>query len=104
VLVIVYMAAFSLLTVYLPEAKRSIVIGYECLPNLPDKYKLACPFLSAELLSDNSYDEFQFYTKTSIMISRVILLTLWFAIFVCLAILIGQFLVHQRQRLMPTPS
>ena len=33
VIMIVYLILFSILTIYVPEAKRSIVIGYECLPN-----------------------------------------------------------------------
>ncbi|MGZ8330271.1 MAG: hypothetical protein ACXWVA_04405 [Rhodoplanes sp.] len=101
--VLIYMVAFTMLTVYVPYAQRSIVIGFQCLPDAQhvfdqSQYIAKCPFLGVEELSAVAFNEFQLLTKFSIAIARMLLIALWFAIFICLAFLIGQFLVYQMRR------
>jgi hypothetical protein len=101
--VLAYLVVFTLFTIYVPEAKRSIVIGFQCLPNaqqLSDlgKYVGVCPFLGLQDLNGAAYDEFLLWTRLSIAVTRTVLVALWFAIFICLAFMIGQFLVYQMRR------
>jgi hypothetical protein len=98
VIILVYMIVFSMLTIYVPEAKRSIVIGYECIPNAKVVFGSKCPFLDLEDLAGVAYDEFLLWTRMSIALTRSLLIALWFLFFICLASLIGQFLVFQMKR------
>ena len=98
VIILVYMILFSMLTIYVPEAKRSIVIGYECIPNAKVVFGSKCPFLDLEDLAGVAYDEFLLWTRMSIALTRSLLIALWFLFFICLASLIGQFLVFQMKR------
>lgn len=98
VIILVYMVLFSILTIYVPEAKRSIVIGYECLPNAKLVFGSKCPFLDLEDLAGVAYDEFLLWTRPSIALTRSLLIALWFMFFICLAALIGKFLVFQMKR------
>jgi hypothetical protein len=97
-LLLLYMGIFTLFTVYIPPAHRSIVIGYECLPDAKKVFEAKCPFLTIDDLSAAAFDEFVLWTKPSIMAIRVSLVALWFSVFICLASLIGQFLIYQMGR------
>lgn len=44
-IIVVYVLLFSLFTIQLPQAKRSIVVGYQCLANARLVYGADCPFL-----------------------------------------------------------
>ena len=96
--ILAYMILFSILTIYVPEAKRSIVIGYECLPDANKIFGSKCPFLDLGDLAGAAYDEFLLWTRPSIALTRSLLIALWFMFFICLATLIGQFLVFQMKR------
>ena len=103
IVVLAYIVIFTLFTVYIPYTKRSIVIGFQCLPDaqqLSDHrwYGGTCPFLGLEELKAVAFDEFLLWTKLSIATTRMLLIALWFSIFICLAFLIGQFLVYQMKR------
>ena len=98
VIILVYMVLFSIVTIYVPEAKRSIVIGYECVEAAKLVFKNKCPFLDLEDLAGVAYDEFLLWTRTSIALTRILLIALWFLFFICLAALIGKFLVFQMKR------
>ncbi len=99
--VLAYMIMFTLFTVYVPPASRSIVVGFECSADAQRLYGQKCPFLGLEELSAAAFDEFLLWTKLSIAVTRTLLIALWFAIFICLAFLIGQFLVYQMKRKVP---
>lgn len=101
---VVYIAAFSMFTIYVPLSDKSIVIGYECTQNAKMIYEAACPFLSLDTLAAAAYDEFLLWSKASIAIIRATLITLWFLFFICLAGLIGKFLVYQMKRRVPEPG
>ncbi len=58
-------------------------------------YGADCPFLNLDQLASVAYDEFLLWTEPSIAIMRAIFIVLWFAFFICLAALIGKFLVYQ---------
>jgi hypothetical protein len=94
-IIVVYVVLFSLFTIHVPQASRSIVVGYECLANAKRVYGADCPFLNLDQLASASYDEFLLWTKPSIAVMRAIFIVLWFLFFICLAALIGKFLVYQ---------
>jgi hypothetical protein len=98
VIILTYLVLFSMLTIYVPEAKRSIVIGYECTSNARTVFGEKCPWLGLEDLASHAYDEFELWTRFSIVVGRTVLIALWFAFFFCLAALIGKFLVYQMKR------
>jgi hypothetical protein len=98
VIILAYMILFSILTIYVPEAKRSIVVGYECLPSAKVVFGSKCPFLDLQDLAGVAYDEFLLWTRSSIALNRSLLIALWFVFFICLAALIGKFLVFQMKR------
>jgi hypothetical protein len=102
VIILGYMVLFSILTIYVPEAKRSIVIGYECLPDAKQIFAAKCPFLDLGDLAGAAYDEFLLWTRLSIALTRSLLIAFWFMFFICLAMLIGQFLVFQMKRTVRT--
>lgn len=95
VIFIAYIVLFSLFTIYVPEAKRTIVVGYDCLPKARLVYGDECPFLKLDDLAAVAYDEFLLWTKPSIAVIRAIFIAFWFLFFICLAALIGKFLVYQ---------
>src|SRR5262245_32962590 len=99
-IIIVYMVTFSLLTIYIPDGKRSIVVGFQCTPDALTikEYRDKCPSLGLEELAGVAYDEFVLWTRSSIAINRAILIALWLSFFVCLSMLLGQFLVFQMKR------
>jgi hypothetical protein len=97
-IIIVYIIAFSIFTIYIPQAKRSIVIGFICKPNAMTVFGDRCPFLDLGDLAGVSYDEFELWTRASIALVRAGLVSLWFLFFICLSALIGQFLVYQMRR------
>jgi hypothetical protein len=82
-------------TIYVPMAKRSIVVGFECLPSAAAVFKDKCPGLDLEDLASVAFDEFQLWTKLSISVIRIALICVWFLFFICLSALIGKFLVYQ---------
>ncbi len=95
VIFIVYVVLFSLFTIYVPEVKRTIVVGYDCRADARLVYGDDCPFLKLEHLAAVAYDEFVLWTKPSIAVMRAIFIGLWFLFFICLAASIGRFLVYQ---------
>jgi hypothetical protein len=101
VIILAYMILFSVLTIYVPQGQRSIVVGYECLQSAKTVFGDKCPFLDLEDLASVAYDEFLLWTRLSIGISRILLIALWFLFFICLAALIGKFLVYQMKRKVP---
>jgi hypothetical protein len=98
IVIIAYMVLFSVLTIYVPQAKRSIVIGYKCAPSAKAVFANKCPFLDLEDLAGVAYDEFLLWTRPSIALTRSLPIALWFIFFICLAALIGKFLVYQMNR------
>jgi hypothetical protein len=96
--IIAYMILFSLFTVYVPPAKRSIVIGYQCTNEALTVYREKCPFLNLQELASVAYDEFELWTKFSVALTRALLVALWFFFFICLAALLGKFLVFQMRK------
>ena len=94
-IVIGYMVLFTLFTIYIPPAKRSIVIGYQCRPDALKIFGDRCPFLTFDELASVSFDEFLLWTPLSIALVRVLLIVLWFLFFIGLAALMGQFLIYQ---------
>jgi hypothetical protein len=96
--IIGYMILFSMFTIYVPPAKRSIVIGYECTADAAKVYGDKCPFLNLQQLASVAYDEFELWTKLSISVTRALLIALWIFFFICLAALLGKFLVYQMRR------
>jgi hypothetical protein len=103
-LLLSYMSLFTLFTIYIPPAHRSIVIGYECLSDAQRVFGSKCPFLTIDDLSGAVFDEFLLWTKFSVTVIRVLLVALWFSVFICLALLIGQFLIYQMGRTVRRPS
>jgi hypothetical protein len=98
-----YLIIFSMFTVYDPGTSHSYIIGFQCLPDarqLSELRKLAgvCPFLQYQDLRTVGYDPSLLWTKTSITAIRVSLIAVWFTLFICLAFLIGHFLVFQMRR------
>ena len=104
VIILIYLVLFSILTIYVPEAKRSIIIGYECTANARTVFGDKCPGLGLEDLASHAYDEFELWTRSSIAVSRMVLIALWFAFFFFLAALIGKFLVYQMKRKVRAPK
>ena len=104
VIILIYLVLFSMLTIYVPEAKRSIIIGYECTSNARIVFGDKCPGLGLEDLASHAYDEFELWTRSSIAVSRTALIALWFAFFFFLAALIGKFLVYQMKRKVRAPK
>jgi hypothetical protein len=102
VLLIFYIIAFSMFTIYVPPAHRSIVIGFECLADAQTVFKDRCPFLSIDDLAGAVFDEFALWTKFSVTVVRTGLLVGWIALFIILALLIGQFLIFQMRRKIPS--
>jgi hypothetical protein len=98
VLILVYIVLFSMFTIYVPIAKRSIVVGFKCLPSAEAVFGDKCPYLDLEDLAGVAFDEFQLWTKLSISIIRSALICVWFLFFICLSALIGKFLVYQMRR------
>jgi hypothetical protein len=98
VILLVYITSFTLFTIYVPIAGRSIVIGYTCLSEAAKVFGDRCPFLNLDDLSGVAYDEFLLWTKWSVSIVRTSLVALWLLLFFCLSLLIGQFLVFQMKR------
>jgi hypothetical protein len=97
-LLLAYMAIFTTFTIYVPQAHRSIVIGYECSPSAQKLFADRCPFLTVDDLATAAYDEFLLWTRISITTTRILLVSLWLSLFICLAMLIGQFLIFQLRR------
>jgi hypothetical protein len=95
---LIYMGAFTMFTIYVPPVRRSIVIGYECLEDARKIFGSRCPFLTLDDLSAAAFDEFLIWTRPSITFVRVLLVGLWLALFICLALLLGQFLAFQMRR------
>jgi hypothetical protein len=98
-LLVAYVVLFSMFTIYVPPAKRSIVIGYQCTAEALLVYKAKCPLLTIEELSEAVFDEFQLWTRLSITIVRVTLITGWLSLFVALAAIIGQCLILMRRKI-----
>jgi hypothetical protein len=103
VTILAYMILFTLFTVYVPPAKRSIVIGYQCTKEALVVYGEKCPFLNVQELGEVAYDEFELWTKMSIAVTRGLLIGVWFLFFIALAALLGKFLVYQMRRTMRGP-
>ena len=97
-LLLAYMAIFAMFTIYIPQAHRSIVIGYECSNEALKIFKEKCPFLTVDDLATAAFDEFLLWTRGSITTIRIVLLGLWLALFIGLGLLIGQFLIFQMRR------
>ena len=100
---LLYLAAFSMFTVYDPGTSHSYVIGFQCSPGtqqLSDLHKFAgtCPFLQYDDLRTVAYNASILWTKSSLTTVRIILIALWFSLFICLAFLIGRFLVFQMRK------
>ena len=85
---------FSQFTIFIPEAKRSIVVGYQCTQDAAKVYPEKCPFLSADELMGAKYDEFILWTKMSIGLIRVSLIALWLAMLLVIDLLICRFVVE----------
>jgi hypothetical protein len=102
--VLAYMVLFTVLTIYVPSAKRSIVIGFQCLREAQQVYGDSCPWLGLRELSSVAFDEFVLWTKSSIAVARVTLIAVWFGIFISLAFMIGEFLVYQMKRTVSRPN
>jgi hypothetical protein len=98
VVIMVYILAFSVLTIYIPEVKRSLVVGFQCTSKALIVFPQKCPFLDLDDLSGVSFDEFQLWTKWSISLARCVLIALWFAFFIVISSLIGKFLIFQMNR------
>jgi hypothetical protein len=98
VIMIAYTILFSMLTIYVPPAHRSIVVGFECTEDAKRVFGSKCPSLSLDDLMTVAFDEFLLWTKSSIAISRAVLIAMWFVFFISLAGLIGTFLVYQMKR------
>ncbi|TAX63339.1 hypothetical protein ELI00_37485 [Rhizobium ruizarguesonis] len=95
--IIFYLFMFSNFTIYVPETKQYIVIGFQCTDEamyIPE-YAQKCPYLEREDLKGANYVEHKLWTRSSISITRTILLSLWFLFFSFLATAIGVFLVFQ---------
>jgi hypothetical protein len=84
-LMIAYFYFFSVFTIYVPEANRSIVVGLECSHSASMVFGTKCPFLDLEDLAGVAYDEFLLWTKPSIALTRGVLIGLWLGVFLCLA-------------------
>jgi hypothetical protein len=98
VILTIYIILFSMFTIYIPTAHRSIVIGFQCKPNTAAVFGGKCPFLSLEDLSGVAFDEFELWTPASIAITRSVLAGVWFSFFIALASFLGQFLVYQTSK------
>jgi hypothetical protein len=91
-------------TIYVPTIKRSIVVGFKCLPSAEAVLKDKCPYLDFEDLAGVAFDEFQLWTKLSISIMRSALIGVWFLFFISLSALVGKFLVYQMSRQVRRPA
>lgn len=103
VVLLLYLVVFSMFTVYDPGTSHSYVIGFQCstgAQQLSDLHKFAgvCPFLQYDDLRTAAFDASALWTKGSLTVMRVVLIALWFLMFICLAFLIGKFLVFQMRR------
>ncbi|WP_108520318.1 hypothetical protein [Bradyrhizobium algeriense] len=95
-LVLVYMFLFTTFTIFVPQAQRSIVIGYECLPDALKVFNgRSCLSLNVDDLATVAFDEFLIWTKTSVAVIRAVLVGVWLSLFVVIASLLGQFLAYQ---------
>ena len=90
-----YIALFSMFTIYVPQAHRAIVVGYECTTSAASIFRDRCPFLTVDDLAGAAYDEFLLWTKSSITVMRVVLVGAWLALFILFASILGQFLIIQ---------
>jgi hypothetical protein len=103
VILLGYMVLFSIFTIYVPQAKRSIVIGYECTAKALSVFRDHCPHLTIDDLATVAYDEFVLWTKASIAVTRAALIGVWMTLFILFASILGQFLIIQ-MRTAPQPQ
>lgn len=90
-----YMALFTMFTIYIPQAHRAVVIGYECTASAASVFRDRCPFLTVDDLAGAAYDEFLLWTKSSVTVMRVSLVGAWLTLFILVAAILGQFLIIQ---------
>ncbi len=99
VLFLIYIVLFSMMTIYVPMAKKSIIIGFRCRSEAVVVFRQKCPNdIGLDDLAAVAFDEFEIWTKASIALTRSLLIGIWFLFFICLASLIGKFLVFQMRR------
>jgi hypothetical protein len=63
VIILVYMMIFTIFTIYVPQAHRSMVIGYACTDDAFKVFGSKCPLLDLNALASVAYDEFMLWTK-----------------------------------------
>lgn len=90
-----YLVARDLLVIDVLNGDFSIVAGLECTDKAKMIYKNDCPFLQESQIRDDSYNIRSFWTLKSIIISRLVLLSLWFLFFLSLSAALGSFLTYQ---------
>jgi len=98
VTILAYIVVFISFTIYVPAAKRYIVVGYSCTSDAARVYTDTCPDLGYSALAGVAFDEFRLWTKGSITLVRTGLIGIWFVFFVSLSALVGSFLVFQMSK------
>jgi hypothetical protein len=92
-----YLVANSIYTFKVPTTKERFVKGYRCTPNAQAVFKDKCPALDTDDLATANYEAERLWTAQSIATVRVILVALWLASFITLAVVLGSFVVYQAQ-------
>ena len=92
-----YFSLFSLLVYKTPVTHERYVQGFVCTTRAAMLYKERCPWLDVGDIKEAEYESGRLWTAPSVMLARVSMLALWFAMFGSTSVLLGSFVSFQSQ-------